>query len=118
MKYAAQPDIAVAPQGFLQRVFTWMFAGLLITAGAAAVIGANVALLEDVTDSPGLLIGLFVAQIVVAIFAALTAYDMQKLKRYAAAGASSGGAAIRAALALYLDFINLFLFLLRIFGRR
>jgi FtsH-binding integral membrane protein len=47
---------------------------------------------------------------------------MQKLKAYAAAGAESERAeqhrAILGALALYLDFINLFLFLLRIFGSR
>jgi len=54
----------------------------------------------------------------VVIFSALTAYDMQKLKRFGEAGASGDRQAIRGALALYLDFINLFLFLLRIFGRR
>jgi uncharacterized protein len=57
----------------------------------------------------------------VIIFAGLTAYDMQKLRRYAEGG--EGGeagekAAVLGALALYLDFINLFLFLLRIFGTR
>ena len=56
----------------------------------------------------------------VVIFAGLTAYDMQKVKRYGESG--QGGeaqekAAVQGALALYLDFINLFLFLLRIFGR-
>lgn len=53
----------------------------------------------------------------VAIFAGLTAYDMQKLKQYGDAGATGQGRAIQGALALYLDFINLFLFLLRIFGQ-
>ena len=53
----------------------------------------------------------------VAVFAGLTAYDMQKLTRYAAAAGPDGRGAIQGALALYLDFINLFLFLLRIFGR-
>jgi uncharacterized protein len=56
----------------------------------------------------------------VAIFAGLTAYDMQKIKQYGESGAGGGAeekAAIQGALALYLDFINLFLFLLRIFGR-
>lgn len=56
----------------------------------------------------------------VVIFAGLTAYDMQKVKHYGESG--QGGeaqekAAVQGALALYLDFINLFLFLLRIFGR-
>jgi FtsH-binding integral membrane protein len=56
----------------------------------------------------------------VIIFAGLTAYDMQKIKQYGEAGAGGEAgekAAIQGALALYLDFINLFLFLLRIFGR-
>lgn len=51
----------------------------------------------------------------VLIFAGLTVYDMNKLKKYAASGGETG--AVQGALSLYLDFINLFLFLLRIFGR-
>jgi FtsH-binding integral membrane protein len=58
----------------------------------------------------------------VIIFVALTAYDTQKLKRIAAEGfqndESMEKSAILGALTLYLDFINLFLFLLRIFGDR
>lgn len=53
----------------------------------------------------------------VAIFAGLTAYDMQKIKKMGEAGVEGQGRAIQGALALYLDFINLFLFLLRIFGQ-
>jgi FtsH-binding integral membrane protein len=55
----------------------------------------------------------------VVIFCGLTAYDIQKIKRYNTEGLDSEGrgkATILGALALYLDFINLFLFLLRIFG--
>jgi uncharacterized protein len=56
----------------------------------------------------------------VFIFVGLTAYDAQKIKRIGMNAAldreSSGRASIMGALALYLDFINLFLFLLRIFG--
>jgi FtsH-binding integral membrane protein len=53
----------------------------------------------------------------VVIFAALTAYDTQKLKALYAAGVGDN-LALRGALILYLDFINMFLFLLRLFGRR
>ena len=53
----------------------------------------------------------------VVIFGALTAYDTQKLKAMYAAGAG-GNLALCGALTLYLDFINMFLFLLRIFGQR
>jgi hypothetical protein len=52
----------------------------------------------------------------VVIFAGLTAYDTQKLRRMGATGGEK--AALFGALALYLDFINLFLFLLRFMGRR
>lgn len=58
----------------------------------------------------------------VIIFTGLTAYDMQKLKRIGETVATgSEGAqkmALMGALTLYLDFINLFLMLLRLFGGR
>lgn len=58
----------------------------------------------------------------VAIFTGLTAYDVQKLKNIGAGieqgNASGNKLALIGALNLYLDFVNLFLFLLRIFGRR
>lgn len=53
----------------------------------------------------------------VFVFLGLTAYDTQKMKMPARAGAGEN-IAIIGALNLYLDFINLFLFLLRIFGGR
>jgi FtsH-binding integral membrane protein len=58
----------------------------------------------------------------ILIFIGLVAYDTQKLKNMAIAvgdeGDLSNKASVLGALALYLDFINLFLLLLRIFGRR
>jgi FtsH-binding integral membrane protein len=58
----------------------------------------------------------------VLIFVGLTAYDTQKLKYIARATANDPRAAARlsvnGALALYLDFLNLFLLLLRIMGNR
>ncbi|HEY2720659.1 MAG TPA: Bax inhibitor-1/YccA family protein [Chitinophagaceae bacterium] len=61
----------------------------------------------------------------VAVFTGLTAYDVQKLKnigagiQYANVPASDvKKVSILGALNLYLDFINLFLFLLRLFGAR
>jgi FtsH-binding integral membrane protein len=226
MEYAAQPvEVARADSTFLQRVFLWMFIGLAITGGVAAAIGSSDKLLTDITETPGIVIGVIVLQLAlvlglvfllprisvglatflfllysatvgvtfalifelyttqsiftaflitagmfgalavwgavthidlskvgsiafmaliglilativnafwanstlywittyagVGIFAALTAYDMQKLKQInqqGLTGEAEGRAAIMGALALYLDFINLFLFLLRIFG--
>lgn len=69
---------------------------------------------------------LFMAFIGIAIFTALTAYDVQKLKRIGE-GLEANGAqmdadtkklAIMGALSLYLDFLNIFIYLLRIFGDR
>jgi uncharacterized protein len=228
MEYAAQPPVAVAREdsGFLQRVFLWMFVGLGITGGVAAAIGSSDQLLTDITETPGIIIGVIVVQLGIVfgisflinrisvglatvlfliysatvgvtfafifelyttqsifttflitggmfgglavwgavtdvdlskvgsiafmaliglilatvvnifwanstlywittyagvlIFAALTAYDMQKLKQIGQQGLTGedeGRAAILGALTLYLDFINLFLFLLRIFGQ-
>lgn len=58
----------------------------------------------------------------VAVFVGLTAYDVQRLKRIGAGieygDASAHKMVIMGALSLYLDFINLFLMLLRVFGSR
>jgi len=55
----------------------------------------------------------------VIIFTVLTAYDTQNMKRmYLQYGSqvSVGGLAVMGALQLYLDFINIFISLLQIFG--
>ena len=58
----------------------------------------------------------------VLVFTGLTAYDVQKLKRIGAGvefgTATTSKLVIMGALNLYLDFINLFLMLLRLFGDR
>jgi FtsH-binding integral membrane protein len=57
----------------------------------------------------------------VVIFAGLTAYDTQRLNQLASQATSEdeiGRFSIMGALILYLDFINLFLYLLRLFGKR
>ncbi len=67
-------------------------------------------------------VGYAISFIAVFIFLGLTAYDTQKLKALALSNpelaAATENPAIMGALILYLDFINLFLNLLRIFGRR
>ncbi len=65
-----------------------------------------------------------ISAIGVVVFTGLTAYDVQKISRYGAAGIMGGEAgairkgAIMGALNLYLDFVNLFLSLLRLMGNR
>ncbi len=54
----------------------------------------------------------------VLVFTGLTAYDTQKLRAFARAGGGAAAAPVSGALSLYLDFVNLFLSLLRLFGNR
>ena len=56
----------------------------------------------------------------VLIFIGLTAWDTQKIKQMAIAmpDATNGKLATIGALSLYLDFINLFIYLLRFMGNR
>ena len=67
------------------------------------------------------MLDLFLSYIGVALFVGLTAWDSQQIKRALAMqpdmSESSQKVALLGALTLYLDFINLFLYLLRIFGR-
>ncbi len=105
--------------------------------GAAAIYGGVTK--RDLTKLGGILfmalIGLIVAMVVniflgssqinwiisilgVVIFTALTAWDVQRISsgQLAAVTGSQEKGAVLAALSLYLDFINLFLFMLRLFG--
>jgi len=65
---------------------------------------------------------LIISYLGVLIFTGLIAYDMQKIKHIFQSGIGRDGSenkiAIMCALTLYLDFINLFVFLLRILGQR
>jgi hypothetical protein len=67
-------------------------------------------------------LGYAIGFIAVIVFTGLTAYDVQKLKNIGVTVESGSESAaklsILGALTLYLDFINLFLALLRIFGGR
>lgn len=67
------------------------------------------------------LLDLILSYVGVIIFTILTAYDVQKIKKLARSlemQNNSDRIVIIGALQLYLDFINLFLYLLRIFGRK
>lgn len=64
-------------------------------------------------------LGLVISVVGVLIFAGLTAWDTQRTKAmysYVAGTPNEGRVKIMAALSLYLDFINMFLFILRLFG--
>ena len=84
------------------------------------VIGLLVAMVINIFLQSGTL-ALAISFIGVLIFAGLTAYDTQRLKheyQYLRGTQFAGKAVIMGALSLYLDFINMFLFLLRFMGNR
>jgi hypothetical protein len=86
-----------------------------------ALIGIIIATIVNIfLKSSGL--QMIVSYIGVLIFVGLTAYDSQKIKNMLQmapdASEASQKLALLGALTLYLDFVNLFIYLLRIFGRR
>lgn len=226
LKAATPEQVAVVQQSFLNKVFGWMFLGLLVTAAVAAYFSQTLDMQQFVEDNPFIFFGAIIAQLVlvfvlvgavaamspsvaglvfllysgltgfvfsmiisaytpgsiastfaitagmfgamalfgfvtkrdltslgsilfmaligfiiasivniiwfnetiywiltgigIVIFCGLTAWDMQKLKQMSTQAMdddTADKAAIVGALSLYLDFINLFLLLLRIFGR-
>jgi uncharacterized protein len=106
---------ALALAGYVTSIDLTRWGSFLFMALVGQLIGlvVNIFWLNDtlywVTTASGVL-----------IFSAYTAYDVQRLKKYEVTGdaAAVEKSAIVGALALYLDFVNLFLYLLRIFGRR
>ena len=85
------------------------------------VFGILVAMLINIFLPPPVQaqLSLVISILGVLIFAGLTAYDTQKLKSmyaYVAGTDQMGKVVIMGALNLYLDFINMFMFLLRLFG--
>jgi uncharacterized protein len=113
------------------------FAGAAAVFGGAAVYG--VVTKRDLTSLRGILfmglLGLIVVMVIqlflfpgnsmanlligvvgVLLFTGITAWDVQRLKNGTMPNINKDSATVLGALALYLDFINLFLFMLRIFG--
>ncbi len=90
-------------------------------AGISALIGVIIATFLNVFLLKSSPVDLLLSILIVLIFSGLTAYDHQKIKKiYYHYGEESGlsGIAVYCALTLYLDFINLFLAFLRIFGSK
>jgi FtsH-binding integral membrane protein len=61
---------------------------------------------------------MIISAIAILVFLGLTAYDTQKIREMVSDGSSTDGAEIMGALTLYLDFINLFIHLLQLFGSK
>ena len=120
--YAAVMGAALAPV-FIAYTGTSITRIFLITAamfGGMGLWGIIIAMIVNIfLKSPGLYYALSILSVVV--FTGLTAYDTQKIRAIYAesdSGDMSSRKAISGALALYMDFINLFLALLRLFGDR
>ncbi len=86
-----------------------------------AVIGLVIATVVNIFLKSGPL-ETIVSYVGVLVFVGLTAYDTQKIKQMCLQAPDAGETmqkyALLGALSLYLDFVNLFIYLLRIFGRR
>lgn len=61
-------------------------------------------------------ISFFVSVIGILVFSALTAYDTQKIRQMYLINGARDNLAVHGALELYLDFVNIFMYLLRLFG--
>ena len=112
--FGAMSIIGYTTKMDLSKVGSFLFMGLigLIIAMVVNIFWANTAL------------GWIVTFAGILLFLGLTVYDTQRIKRMTAAALQQGDENIQArmgilgALALYLDFINLFLFILRLGGQR
>lgn len=91
----------------LTSIGTYLLFGLI-----AAIIVSLVNLFIGST-----MLELIISVVCVLIFIGITAYDVQKIKALEDSGLPEDNLAVYGALDLYLDFINLFLHLLSIFGR-
>ena len=105
--YAMYTKRDITTWGSFLRMGLW---GLIIAMVINMFVGSSVA--ETVISVMGII-----------IFMGLTAYDTAKIKSMAESSGmnddeSLGKVAVIGALALYLDFINLFLYLIRLFGKR
>ncbi|MCL2512175.1 MAG: Bax inhibitor-1/YccA family protein [Bacteroidales bacterium] len=109
--------IVMAVMGYTTKTDLTKFGSLLMM----ALFGIIIAMVVNLFMRSGTM-DYIISILGVLIFTGLTAYDVQKLRRYSAQigefNNTAGKMALMGAVTLYLDFINLFLFLLRIFGRR
>lgn len=108
--YFTKRDLSV-----YRRFFMMALIGLIV----AMIVNMLMWFISPATAST---MSVLVSVVAVLLFAGLTAYDTQKIKRIGQSMEHgtpySQNLAIICALNLYLDFINLFIHMLRLFGRR
>lgn len=114
---AASMFMAMAAYGYYTKkdLTSW---GSLLMMGVIGLIVAGIVNIFMKSD----MFGMVISSIGVLVFVGLTAYDTQKIKEMNIIGNEGTDddhkEAIMGALTLYLDFINLFLYLLRLLGNR
>jgi FtsH-binding integral membrane protein len=81
------------------------------------LIGIVIASVVNIFTKSGM-VSWVISAAAVVVFTGLTAYDTQRLRRMAVAGSGVAALPVNGALSLYLNFINLFLSILNIFGGR
>lgn len=105
----------------LSGMGTFLFMGLIGLLAAMLVQAVGVAFFGMGAETASTM-SFVISLLAVPLFAGLTAYDTQKIKdiyaQVAHDDASTARAAVMGALTLYLDFINLFIHLLRLMGER
>lgn len=112
--YASALFISCAVIGHFTKVDLTKFSGLFMGALFAFVIMTLISMFI-----PALRDSLIMGYIGLVLFLGLTAWDMQKIKGYyyqLGEGTVKENIAVYSAFQLYLDFINIFLFILRILG--
>ena len=143
--YGTQATGALADErvtSFLKRVYGWMFVGLLVTAGVAMFVSGQPALVQAIARSSFLFFGMIIAQLglvwwisarqatlapstaagLFLLYAGLNGVIFSMIllaytgESIATAFLTTAG--MFGALALYLDFVNLFLMILRLLGGR
>ena len=67
MDISTTTDRQIAQSAFFSRVFTWMFAGLTITAAMAWFVAGNASLQNAIFGNPGVFLGIIIAQFVEVI---------------------------------------------------
>jgi FtsH-binding integral membrane protein len=92
----------------LDSVGQYLFVGLIAVVIASVI---NIFIGNTVMQ-------MVISAIAVIVFLGLTAYDTQKIREIVTVGSDTGREEVWGALTLYLDFINLFLSLLQLFGSR
>lgn len=86
------------------NIFTMMLIGVILVSLINMFLGASI-------------LDMIICAVGIVLFLGLVAYDIQKIKNMSCITEDENKMAIYGALELYLDFINMFLYLLRLFGK-